>query len=640
MDCAAVIGGAASHWGGPAAFAELVSAVHAVTLEFAKAQGKKWTEQFHIVNDAGHCENGLYALKANYGWAGLKFSDLLGFRSLTSGLTGHGELHLNPELVTLSNGPLGSTLGQSQGLSLADRKLGNSRTTVSLVSDGAMMEGEVKEVLSSIPGFFARNLMNPFVLVISDNNTKLSGRIDTDSFSMRPSFEALKTLGWTVIELPMGNDLKSCVDSFEMALQVSQLERGKPVALWAKTVKGFGVQSTSQSSSGGHGFPVKSGQELQSFLNEIFHQRAWPSEIQALYKQLLEFEEKIKSEASHRKDLEKKSATPSFGPEDKIQKGVSAALIRAKKKGLPLVSITSDLPGSTGVAGFRKEFPDDSYDVGVAESNMISAAAGFSRSGFIPVVDTFAQFGVTKGALPIVMASLSQAPLIGVFSHTGFQDAADGASHQALNYLSQIGGIPHVHAVSLSSAFEAEELIGQALEDFHKVRQSGGIPDSYFFFLGRENFPLRFEGQDNLSLIHPCFLGASKSESKVDLVMATHGSLVLEAVAASHVLAQSGVKALVVGFSSLNRFSVDKLLPALSQAQGRLVVGEDHQHLFGFGEHLIAELSKKRLTLKIEHLAVAGEFGQSAYSSQDLYSKHHLNRAAWVRAGQKLLINT
>ena len=73
------------------------------------------------------------------------------------------------------------------------------------------------------------------------------------------------------------------------------------------------------------------------------------------------------------------------------------------KKGLPIVSITSDLAGSTGVAGFQKLIPEKTFDVGVAESNMVSMASGFSNNGFIPVVDTFAQFGVTKGNLPLIM---------------------------------------------------------------------------------------------------------------------------------------------------------------------------------------------------------------------------------------------
>ena len=107
MDVHAVVGGAACHWGGPAAFAELNAAIHA---QMFATTGRQWHEAFNYINDAGHAENGVYALRANYGFDGMTFEDLKGFRSVKSKLTGHGESHLNPEGVLMSNGPLSSSL--------------------------------------------------------------------------------------------------------------------------------------------------------------------------------------------------------------------------------------------------------------------------------------------------------------------------------------------------------------------------------------------------------------------------------------------------------------------------------------------------------------------------------------------------
>ena len=118
MDVHAVVGGAACHWGGPAAFAEVNAAIHG--LMFASAT-RPWFEAFNFVNDAGHTENGIYALRANYGFDALTFDDLKGFRSIQAKLTGHGESHINPEGVLLSNGPLGSALPQAQGLAIGDK---------------------------------------------------------------------------------------------------------------------------------------------------------------------------------------------------------------------------------------------------------------------------------------------------------------------------------------------------------------------------------------------------------------------------------------------------------------------------------------------------------------------------------------
>src|SRR5213082_3576272 len=171
MDVHAVNGGAACHWGGPAAFAEIMAAIHGIL--FA-VQGREWHEAFNFVNDAGHTENGIYALRANYGFDGMTFESLKAFRSIKSKLTGHGESHLNPEGVLLSNGPLGSALPQAQGLAIADKVAGNDRVTIVTISDGASMEGEAKEAFAAIPGLAAKGKVNPFVLVISDNDTKLS----------------------------------------------------------------------------------------------------------------------------------------------------------------------------------------------------------------------------------------------------------------------------------------------------------------------------------------------------------------------------------------------------------------------------------------------------------------------------------
>ena len=107
----------------------------------------------------------------------------------------------------------------------------------------------------------------------------------------------------------------------------------------------------------------------------------------------------------------------------------------------------------------------DGYQERQSSSGIIvSTGAGFAKAGFIPIVDTFGQFGVTKGNLPLTMAALSQAPLIAIFSHVGFQDAADGASHQATTYFAATSAIPHTTVIACSCSDEAEALMYQAIQ--------------------------------------------------------------------------------------------------------------------------------------------------------------------------------
>src|SRR5437016_2461384 len=81
MDVHAVNGGAACHWGGPAAFAEIMAAIHAIMFS---VRGRQWYEAFNFVNDAGHTENGIYALRSLYGFDGMTFESLKGFRGIQS----------------------------------------------------------------------------------------------------------------------------------------------------------------------------------------------------------------------------------------------------------------------------------------------------------------------------------------------------------------------------------------------------------------------------------------------------------------------------------------------------------------------------------------------------------------------------
>src|SRR5213592_4905748 len=266
MDVHAVNGGAACHWGGPAAFAEMLAVIHSFLFSVS---GREWYEGYNFVNDAGHAENGIYALRANYGFDKMTFEDLKPFRSIKSKFTGHGESHLNPEGVLLSNGPLGSALPQSQGLAIADKIAKRDRVTICTVSDGASMEGEAKEAFAAIAGLASKGKTNPFVLVISDNDTKLSGRISKDAYSMQPTFEAMSALGWNVIKVENGHDLQMVYLAVERGINEAKANPSKPVCLWAKTIKGYGVKATMESASGGHGFPLVSGEKIREFVSEI-----------------------------------------------------------------------------------------------------------------------------------------------------------------------------------------------------------------------------------------------------------------------------------------------------------------------------------------------------------------------------------
>lgn len=616
MNQHAVIGGAAAHWGGPAAFAEIMSALHGIIFS---NNDREWFEQYNFINDAGHAENGVYAIRANYNFDNLTFDDLRGFRSIQSKLTGHGESHLNPEGILLSNGPLGSSLPQAQGLAISDKAKKNDRLTVCTISDGASMEGEAKESFAAIPGLAAKELINPFVCIISDNNTKLSGRIDQDSFNMAPTFKSLATLGWNVINLEDGHNLEKTYEEILNAFKQARTNPLQPVALVTKTIKGKGIKATEDSLSGGHGYPLKAyDPKLVEFIQEIYSGNA-PVEFVSWAQEILD--SKPASQGKEEKSI----------VEEKVQKGIARAVIRATEEGLPIFSLSADLPGSTGIKEFQDRYPNRYLDLGVAESNTISTAAGFSKNGFIPIADTFAQFGVTKGNLPLTMASLSQAPIIALFSHTGFQDAADGASHQATTYFASTCSIPNTEVISCSCSSEAEFLMYNALCNFAEQREKGITPKTSIFFLGRENFPEHFGPTDYE------WGKAQILREGSDITIVATGPTVLKAIQAYDLMAKSGVNATIINSPFINNPDIETIGNCIKNTNNKLITVEDHQVIGGMGSILAQYLLLAGHTPKLSILGIKNSFGQSAYKADHLYDKHGIG-AEGIKSAAALLI--
>jgi transketolase len=628
MDVHAVVGGAACHWGGPAAFAEINAAIHGIM--FATV-GREWFDAYNYINDAGHTENGVYALRAMYGFDGLTFESLKGFRSIASKLTGHGESHLNPEGVLMSNGPLGSSLPQAQGLAIGDKVAKRDRTTICVISDGASMEGEAREAFAAIPGLAAKGRLNPFLLVISDNDTKLSGRITKDAFSMHPSFAAMPALGWNVIEVPHGNNLAEVYLAIEHGLAATQANPNHPVCLICKTVKGYGIKATEENSAGGHGFPLANGEKIVDWMTELFKGDTVPAELLGWAQSLRADWEKADAAKKAKAAAAPANAAPAV-KKDKVQTGLAKAAVRAATEGLPVYSVSSDVQGSTGISLFQKSFPDRFIEVGIAEANMISTAAGLAKAGFIPIVDTFGQFGVTKGNLPLTMAALSQAPVIAMFSHVGFQDAADGASHQATTYFAATSAIPHTVVIAPSCSDEAESLMYQAIHQLAADRAAGRDGSSYLFFVGRENYPLTWiEGAQ-----YP-WGKAQVLSTGSDVVLIGCGVLVNKAIEAGKLLAAQGVKATVISNPFVNQVDLETIGAAVKACGGKVVTIEDHQVIGGMGAQVSHALSNAGIAHVIKSLGIRNEFGQSAYLAEELYVKHGLTAPKMAAAALALL---
>jgi len=441
----------------------------------------------------------------------------------------------------------------------------------------------------------------------------------------------MSALGWNVIKVPGGHDLQAVYLAVESGIAQARANPRAPVCLWVKTIKGYGVRSTMESASGGHGFPLSNGEKIGDFVNEIYF---GPSDVPAdlaNWARALRQDWEQKEAARKAKAAAGAPAAPAV-KKDKIQSGLAKGAVRAAREGFPVYSVSADVEGSTGMSFFQKSFPDRFVEVGVAEANMISTGAGFAKAGFIPIIDTFGQFGVTKGNLPLTMSALSQAPVIAVFSHVGFQDAADGASHQATTYFAATSAIPHTVVIACSCAEEAETLMYEAIKRLADARQKGGDGESVIFFVGRENYPVRWR-EDARYEWGKAQLLADGGE----VVIVACGPLVGRAIEAGVKLGEQKVGAAVIANPFINRVDVETIGAAVRRCGGRIVTIEDHQIIGGMGAQISHALSRAGIAHRMESLGIKGEFGQSAWVAEQLYEKHGLTAAKIIDAARRLL---
>jgi transketolase len=229
------------------------------------------------------------------------------------------------------------------------------------------------------------------------------------------------------------------------------------------------------------------------------------------------------------------------------------------------------------------------------------------------------------------MAALSQAPVIAIFSHIGFQDAADGASHQATTYLAAVSAIPHTVVIAPSCANEAEELMYQAIKRQAEDRKAGKDGQSYIFFVGRENYPVYW--LENAT----CPFGkAQVTQAGSDVVLIGCGTLFSKAVQAGKLLAEKGVKATVINNPFVNRVDLDTIGAAVKSC-GKVVTIEDHQLVCGMGAQVSHALSRAGIPHVMKSLGINDEFGQSAYLAEQLYEKHGLTGPKMAEAALALL---
>jgi len=284
-----------------------------------------------------------------------------------------------------------------------------------------------------------------------------------------------------------------------------------------------------------------------------------------------------------------------------------------------LVVLDADVAGGTGTHHFRRAYPDRFVQFGIAEQNMIGAAAGMALAGCLPVATTFAVFALRT--IEQVRQSVAY-PRLNVklaASHPGLDAGPDGASAQALEDIAAFRAIPGMTVVSPADPIEMARAVPAILDYRGPVYvRTGRSParrvfdDDCVFELGRGRV-LR-DGSD--------------------VTIVACGVEVARALDAADLLARGGVSARVVNMSTIKPIDA-ALLAACARETGAFVTAEDHNIVGGLGG-AVAEALAQSIPSPIEFVGVRDVFGESG-EPEELAVKYGLTGPSIAAAAHRVL---
>jgi transketolase len=300
--------------------------------------------------------------------------------------------------------------------------------------------------------------------------------------------------------------------------------------------------------------------------------------------------------------------------------GFGEGLIELGKVNKDIVVLSADLTDSTRAAWFKKQFPERFFGLGVAEQDMMGAAAGFALMGKIPFACTFGVFasGRAWDQIRVSIAYMNLNVKI-AGTHGGISVGPDGATHQAVEEIALMRIIPNMTIVVPADALEAKRATIEA----------ANIKGPVYLRLGRSGVPVVTKAEDSFRIGKASTLREGK-----DLSIFACGQMVSEALWAADELAKEGISARVVNLHTPKPIDRDAIIKAAMET-GAIVTAEEHTIMGGMGS-AIAEVVSQSCPVPIKMVGVQNKFGCSG-EPEELFKYFGLTSVEIVKAAKEVL---
>ncbi len=553
----------------------------------------------------------------------LRFDDALTLRAADSVLDGHPNPAIGFPFFDSATGSLGQGLSTAAGLAAAARLDGLDRKIYCICGDGEAREGQIAEALDFIVDHKLTAVRAIFNCNGQAQNAYVSPQQSPDALAAK-----LLAYGWEIRTIDGHN-----WDEIFEALSAKTGE--KPLAIIARTVKGWGVRSLMVENS--HGKPLGAEAvdaaiaDLDAKATELGVGGDENADVRVA--QLFAPKPVIRPACGGFSAGAFVEATKAVGLEQTVGKKVLStrraygAALNALGADDRIVALDGDVRNSTFTIFFADHYPQRYFEARIAEQNMVSAAVGLAAAGKVAFVSSFAKF-LTRAFDQIEMAAVGSANIKLVGSHAGVSLAADGPSQMGLTDMAFFRALARTHRADGAPACRVM-LPSDAVSTFKLTELMANIDGMCYMRTHRPDVPIIYDENETFEVG-----GFKHLVDGEDLAIVTSGYMVhvvRQALAALE--EQTGLSASLIDVYSLP-VETDEILRIGDDCRGQILVVEDN-YVGGLADEITAAAACSDLGVMVDSL-VLRNIPKSARTPEETLAMVHLSVGDIVAAAQKM----
>ena len=613
----AITAAGSGHTGGTLSIMDITAALYLKKIRHDPAN-PTWEDRDRVFWSVGHKAPALYIALAEAGYFPLE--DTVKLRKLWSGFEGHPNRLKLPGLE-LSAGSLGQGLGVAIGCALNAKLEKKDYRVYTILGDGELDEGSLWEAIMCASHYKLDNL----IAIVDRNGLQIDGPTE-EIMCLEDLSSKWQAFGWHTLEID-GHNMSQILFSLEKAQKI----KGKPTVIIAHTIKGKGV-SFAENQVGYHGIAPKDGrsgkESLDQALKDIRDSQFTKEKVDHLLKIASDYQSKV--------DKKVEDSLPKFSRNywwnnssimqvkmEPTRNGFGQA-IEELGDDKNVVALGADITSSIRMDKFYALHPERKnrfFEIGIAEANMTLIASGLAKEGKIPFIGSYGVFVTGRNWDQIRTTVCYNNYNVKIAdAHAGISVGADGATHQALEDISNLYYLPNMHIAVPADAIETEKathaiasINGPAVVRY--AREATPIVtthDTPYQFGLANVIRYRQEKEDFIEAFETTLSSDYTSENE-DLTLIACGPMVAEAMRAAYILKEEyNLESRILNIHSIKPIDKKSIIKAAEETN-IIITCEEHQ-VGGFGNVIAGVVTKNKkysTPLLLDMIGVEDRFGES-----------------------------